>query len=37
MVVVSPAGNHAIDISGEEVPVEKYTSLLAEIEGLLRS
>ena len=36
MVVVSPAGNHAISISGEEVPIEEYASRVPEVEKLLR-
>ncbi len=36
MVVVSPEGNRAISVSGEEVPVEKYTEKVPEINELLR-
>lgn len=36
VVVVSPAGNRAISISGEEVPVEDYAKQLPEVDELLR-
>ncbi len=36
LVVISPAGNHAISISGEEVPIEEYASQVPEVEKLLR-
>jgi hypothetical protein len=36
IVVVSPAGNRAVSISGEEVPVEEFASAVPEIEELLR-
>lgn len=37
MVVLSPVGNRAISIYGEEVPIEEYTTQLPEIRELLRS
>lgn len=37
IVVVSPAGNRAISISGEEVPIEEYAAQLPEVRELLRS
>ena len=36
MVVISPAGNRAISISGEEVPVEEYASRVSEVAAMLR-
>lgn len=36
MVVVSPTGNRAISVSGEEVPVDKYAAQVPEVEELLR-
>ena len=36
IVVVSPAGNRAISISGEEVPIEEYAAQLPEVRELLR-
>ena len=36
MVVVSPAGNRAISISGEEVPIEKYATQVPDVRELLR-
>lgn len=36
LVVVSPTGNHAISISGEEVPVDDYTSRVPEVKELLQ-
>ena len=37
LVVVSPAGNRAISISGEEVPIEEYATQLPEVRELLQS
>ena len=36
MVVVSPAGNRAISVSGEEVPIEKYATQVPDVRELLR-
>ena len=36
IVVISPPGNHAISISGEEVPIEEYASQVPEVKELLR-
>ena len=36
IVVVSPTGNHAISISGEEVPLDDYASQVPEVKELLR-
>ncbi len=36
VVVLSPAGQRAISVSGEAVPVERYASQVPEIEELLR-
>ena len=35
MVVVSPAGNRAISVSGEEVPIEKYATQVPDVRKLL--
>jgi hypothetical protein len=37
MLVISPAGNRAISISGEEVPVEKFTAQVPGIDELMQS
>ena len=36
VVVLSPEGPHAINVSGESVPVEDYAAQVPEIEELLR-
>ena len=36
IVVISPTGNHAISISGEEVPLDDYASRVPEVKELLR-
>ena len=36
VVVLSPEGQHAISVAGEEVPVERYASQVPEIEELPR-
>jgi hypothetical protein len=36
MLVVSPAGNRAISISGAEVPVEEYAEKVPQASELLR-
>ena len=36
VVVLSPEGAHAISVSGEEVPVERFTKQVPEVAGLLR-
>ena len=36
VMVISPTGNHAINISGEEVPIEEYASRVPEVKELLR-
>jgi len=36
IVVVSPEANHAISISGEEVPIEDYVEKVPEVRELLR-
>jgi hypothetical protein len=36
MVVISPAGNRAINISGEEVSVEEYAAKVPEVRELLK-
>ena len=37
IVVVSPTGNHAISISGEEVPLEEFATTIPQIDELLHS
>ena len=36
VVVLSPQGQYAINVSGESVPVEDYAAQVPEIEELLR-
>ncbi len=37
IVVVSPKGQYAIDIAGEEVPLEQYAEEVPEVKELLQS
>ncbi len=37
IVVVSPKGQYAIDVAGEEVPLERYAEEVPEVKELLQS
>ena len=37
IVVVSPKGKHAINVAGEEVPLEQYMEQIPEVKELLQN
>ena len=37
VIVISPMGQYAINVSGEEVPVDDYTNRIPKVADLLRA